>query len=75
MMPPPPIPWILLPTNKSVKSLARAQSSAPAEKKSSASRSSCRLPKLSDRAAMNGWKTALVRRYDVPAQKASEADP
>jgi hypothetical protein len=28
-------------------------------------------PKMSDRAAMKGWHTALDSRYDVPAQKAS----
>jgi hypothetical protein len=62
MIPPPPIPWILLPTKRSMKSLAKAQISAPAEKKRRERRSSCCLPKMSDKAAMKGWKTALVRR-------------
>jgi hypothetical protein len=62
MIPPPPIPWILLPTNNIVKSLASAHSSEPAEKKSTESISNCCLPKTSERAAIKGWKTALVRR-------------
>lgn len=34
-----------------------------------------RRPKISERAAMKGWKTTHARRYDVPAQKASVALP
>lgn len=30
---------------------------------------------MSDRETMKGWKTAQVRRYDVPAQKVSVAFP
>ncbi len=32
---------------------------------------SCCLPNNDDRDAMTGWNTALVRRYEDPAQKAS----
>lgn len=30
---------------------------------------------MSDKAAIKGWQTADVRRYDVPAQNASVAVP
>jgi hypothetical protein len=53
---------MLLPTSRTVNPSARAQIRAPAEKKSSERRSNCCLPKTSERAAMKGWKTALVRR-------------
>jgi hypothetical protein len=38
-------------------------------------KSSSRRPNISERVERKGWKMAEDRRYDVPAQKASMADP
>ena len=47
----------------------------PAVKKVNEMISICCLPKRADNDAMTGWKMAEVRRYDVPAQKASTEVP
>lgn len=76
MMPPPPIPWMERPMKKTVKFFAMgAHSAVPMVKNRTEVRSSSLRPKMSDSAAMKGWLTAHARRYDVPAQKASLADP
>jgi hypothetical protein len=38
-------------------------------------KSSSRLPKISDKAAMKGWKAAEVSRYDVPVHIVSLVVP
>ncbi len=75
MMPPPPMPWMTLPMSRTVKLLARAQIMLPAVKDRRHGTRSSRRPKMSERAAINGCTTAETRRYEVPAQKASEAVP
>ena len=74
-MPPPPMPWITRPTSKVVKELAQAQTIEEIMKRTREGTSSSRRPKISLRAAINGWTTAEVRRKEVPAQKASLAEP
>lgn len=76
MMPPPPIPCRLRPAKKTVKFLARgAQRAVPAVKKTTEEKSISLRPKMSDSAAMKGWKTAQANRYEVPAQNASMVEP
>jgi hypothetical protein len=58
-----------------VKDLATPHMTEETVKRSSEGTSSSRRPKMSLRAAMNGWTTAEARRYDVPVQKASFAEP
>ena len=52
-----------------------AQRRVPSVKNPREMRSISLRPKRSETAPMNGWKTADVRRYDVPAQKASLVVP
>lgn len=47
----------------------------PAAKKSREQRRSCCRPNKADIDAITGWKIAEVRRYEVPAQKASAEVP
>jgi hypothetical protein len=56
---------------KIVKLFDAVHSVATIEKNRSDRRSICCRPNRSEIDAMKGWKTALVRRYDVPAQNGS----
>ena len=75
MIPPPPMPWIERPASNSAKFFAAQQRAEPTVKKKTDSNKISRRPKISERAAMNGWQAALVRRYDVPVQKDCAAVP
>jgi hypothetical protein len=58
-----------------VKSRDTAQRMVPTVKNTREMTRSCCRPKVWLMDAMTGWKMAEVRRYDVPAQKASTDDP
>jgi hypothetical protein len=75
MIPPPPIPWMQRPVNIMVKSFDTAQRIVPTVKKRRETMSSCCRPNIWLIEAMTGWNMAEVRRYDVPAQKASTEVP
>ena len=62
MMPPPPMPWMTRPVRRMVKSLLMAHTIEPAVKKRTQGRRSSRRPKMSEREARKGWKTAAARR-------------
>ena len=62
MMPPPPTPWIVRPASSSVKFFDRQQRSVPMVKSNIDKVRSSRRPKISQRAAMKGWKTVHARR-------------
>ena len=62
MIPPPPMPWIERPASNSAKLWAAQQRAEPTVKKKIDSNKISRRPKISERAAMNGWQAALVRR-------------
>lgn len=71
----PPMPWIERPASISLKLFARQQMSVPTVKKDRDRRYMLRRPNTSDSATTNGWKTASVKRYDVPVQNVSTAIP
>jgi hypothetical protein len=75
MIPPPPMPWTERPISSTVKSRATQAIRLPAVKKAKDKTRSNWRPKISERAAMEGWNIAQVRRYDVPAQNVSVAVP
>ena len=75
MMPPPPIPCTQRPTSMTAKSCATAQRAVPKVKRTMDVTSSRWRPKQEEAAAITGWQTADVRRYDVPVQNVSAADP
>ena len=62
MMPHPPTPWIVRPASSSVKFCDRQQRSVPTVKSKIDNVRSSRRPKISERAAMKGWKTVHARR-------------
>ena len=62
MIPPPPTPWIVRPASSSVKSCDRQQRSVPTVKSNIDNVRSSRRSKISERAAMKGWKTVHERR-------------
>lgn len=74
-IPPPPTPWILRPTKISPNPFATAAMMEPIVKSTTASKSSGFRPKMLEKLANVGWKTVEVRRKEVPAQKASTAEP
>ena len=75
MMPPPPMPCMQRPMSMTAKSCATAQKAVPKVKRRMDARSSRWRPKQEEAAATTGWKTADARRYEVPVQKVSAADP
>ena len=75
MVPPPPIPCTQRPTSMTAKSCATAQRAVPKVKRTMDVTSSRWRPKQEEAAAITGWQTADVRRYDVPVQNVSAADP
>jgi hypothetical protein len=68
-MPPPPMPWIDLPTNIWAIPWAEAQTTVPRVNMNTETQRQMGRPKISLRDAMKGMKTALLSRYDVPIQK------
>lgn len=75
MMPPPPMPCTQRPMSMTVKSCASAQKAVPKVKETIDARSSRWRPKEDEAPAITGWKTAEVRRYEVPVQNVSAVDP
>lgn len=75
MMPPPPIPWTVRPTSKSVNPLATAARMAPTVKKTNASRTIGFLPKMSENNPKLGCRTVEASKKEVPDQNASMAEP
>ncbi len=75
MMPPPPIPWIVLPARRRSNFFDNPLIIIPRRKKTTAIVVIHFLPKALERAAIVGWNTVEARRYDVAAQKASSPDP
>ena len=75
IIPPPPMPWIDLPTSMTVKLFATAATIAPMPKSTKLSHTIGSLPKMLLKEPRTGWKTVLVNRKDVPLQKASIAVP
>jgi hypothetical protein len=74
-MPPPPTPWIHLPTRICVKSFAIPATREPTKKNVMEKRRIGRRPKMVLNVAVVGWKTVLARRKEVPLQKACIAVP
>jgi hypothetical protein len=68
--PPPPIPWIVLPTRITVKFFAIAATTAPTPKKARLRKRIGFLPKIWLNEPRTGWNTVLARRNEVPDQKA-----
>jgi hypothetical protein len=62
---------MLLPASRRLKSFATTHMILPMVNKVSEKRRRDCLPNWAEMDAMTGWKTALVRRYEVPAQNAS----
>jgi hypothetical protein len=74
-MPPPPMPWMVRPTRRTVKLLASAATMAPAPNHTQLPCSATRRPKMELADAMLGCSTQLARRKLVPVQNASSAVP
>ena len=75
MMPPLPMPWTVLPSSRMGKFCARQQMSVPAVKRMIEAMNTERRPNAAERAPSTGWKVELVKRYEVPVQKASLVEP
>lgn len=75
MIPPPPIPWIDLPVSRSAKSFERAAIMTPTKNKVVETMMTGILPKMWLKDAKVGCSTVDASRNEVPAQKASMADP
>ena len=75
MIPAPPTPCRTRPVSMTMKLWATPQTTEPAAKKRIEGTNISRRPKMSDRVAMKGWRTAWARRYEVPVQKATAAVP
>lgn len=75
MIPPAPTPCSDRPIKRTVKLLARAPASDPAVKITIATRSKGFRPNMFEKLPYAGWNTVEQRRNDVPAQKASTAEP
>lgn len=69
-MPPPPTPCTHLPTRRTTISSALQHNRVPMVKNAKLDINTQVRPKISLSAARNGIVTALVRRYEVPIQKA-----
>lgn len=73
--PPAPTPWIVLPISIRVKDLVTAQRMEPTAKTNKAVSMTGRRPKTWLNATQMSMSAVEARRKDVPAQKASVADP
>lgn len=73
--PPPPMPWMDLPTRMTPKLFATAAMMAPTPKKVKLMKMIGFRPKMELKFPSTGWKTVVVRRKAVPAQNASIAVP
>ena len=75
MIPPPPIPCTVLPAKRSVKFCANPAISMPTRNNITDRVVIHLRPKTLDKAAIVGWKTVDVSRYEVAAQNASSPVP